>query len=176
MAVGRWPLMRWAFGVETLGVEALTVQADIGNPEAVAELVRAVEAAFGGVDILVNSASPFIRGQLHDTTLEQWHFVLGALLDGPFLLCQAFAPGMMTRGAGLIVNRNPVPGHHGDSGIDGGLRLGTPAITARGMKEPEVGIIVQCIDAVLKHFDHEETLASVKNDIAALCRRFPLHY
>ena len=79
-------------------------------------------------------------------------------------------------GAGLIVNRNPVPGHHGVSGIDGGLRLGTPAITARGMKEPEVGIIVECIDAVLKHFDHEETLASVKNDIAALCRRFPLHY
>ena len=78
--------------------------------------------------------------------------------------------------AGLIVNRNPVPGHRGASGIDGGLRLGTPAISARGMKEPEVGIIVHCIDAVLKHFDHEETLASVKNDIAALCRSFPLHY
>ena len=41
---------------------------------------------------------------LHETTLEQWHFVLGALLDGPFLLCQAFAPGMIERGEGLIVN------------------------------------------------------------------------
>lgn len=86
------------------GVSALIVQADIGDPEAVAGLVRAVETTFGGVDILVNSASPFIRGQLHDTTLEQWHFVLGALLDGPFLLCQAFAPGMIERGAGVIVN------------------------------------------------------------------------
>ena len=87
-----------------LGVEALSVAANLGDPEAVAGLVRAVEGAFGGVDILVNSASPFIRGQLHDTTLEQWHFVLGALLDGPFLLCQAFAPRMIEQGAGLIVN------------------------------------------------------------------------
>lgn len=87
-----------------LGVEALIVQADLGDPEAIAGLVRAVEATFGGVDILVNSASPFVRKQLHETTLADWHFVLGALLDGPFLLAQAFAPGMAARGAGLIVN------------------------------------------------------------------------
>jgi len=87
-----------------LGVEALSVAANLGDPEAVAGLVRTVEGTFGGVDILVNSASPFIRGQLRDTTLAQWHFVLGALLDGPFLLCQAFAPRMIERAAGLIVN------------------------------------------------------------------------
>jgi NAD(P)-dependent dehydrogenase (short-subunit alcohol dehydrogenase family) len=93
-----------AAAARALGVAALTVQADIGAPEAVAELVRAVETTFGGVDILVNSASPFIRGRLQDTSLEQWHFVLGALLDGPLLLCQAFAPRMLAQGAGLIVN------------------------------------------------------------------------
>ncbi|MFN2108142.1 MAG: SDR family NAD(P)-dependent oxidoreductase [Anaerolineae bacterium] len=98
------PAEETAAEARVLGVDALTVQADIGNPEAVAGLVRTVEATFGGVDILVNSASPFVRGQLHNTTLEQWRFVLGALLDGPFLLCQAFAPYMIERGAGLIVN------------------------------------------------------------------------
>jgi pteridine reductase len=98
------PAEETAAEARALGVAASTVQGDIGDPEAVTRLVRAVEATFGGVDILVNSASPFIRGQLHDTTLEQWHFVLGALLDGPFLLCQAFAPGMIERREGLIVN------------------------------------------------------------------------
>jgi NAD(P)-dependent dehydrogenase (short-subunit alcohol dehydrogenase family) len=92
------PAEETAAEARALGVAALTVQADIGDPKAIAGLVRAVEATSGGIDILVNSASPFIRGQLHDTTLEQWHFVLRALLDGPFLLCQAFAPGMIERG------------------------------------------------------------------------------
>ena len=105
------PAEETAAEARALGVEALIVQADLGNPEAVAGLVRAVEATFGGVDILVNSASPFVRKQLHETTLADWHFVLGALLDGPFLLAQAFAPGMTrladqptARGEGVIVN------------------------------------------------------------------------
>lgn len=98
------PAEATAAEARTLGVEALVVQADIGDPEAVATLVHAADEHFGGIDVLVNSASPFIRAGLHETTLEQWHFVLGALLDGPFLLCQAFAPGMIARGDGLIVN------------------------------------------------------------------------
>ena len=98
------PAEETAAEARALGVAALTVQADIGDPEDVARLVRAIEAEFDGVDILVNSASPFVRKQLHETTLADWHFVLGALLDGPFLLSQAFAPGMTTRGSGLIVN------------------------------------------------------------------------
>lgn len=98
------PAEETAAEARTLGVQALPVAANLADPEAVVGLVSAVEGAFGGVDILVNSASPFIRGQLRDTTLAQWHFVLGALLDGPFLLCQAFAPRMIEREAGLIVN------------------------------------------------------------------------
>lgn len=98
------PAEETAAEARVLGVEALPVQADIGDPQAVAGLVRAVEATFGGVDVLVNSASPFVRKGFHETTLADWHFVLGALLDGPFLLSQAFAPGMTAHGAGLIVN------------------------------------------------------------------------
>jgi len=87
-----------------LGVQALPVAANLADPEAVTGLVQAVEATFGGVDILVNSASPFVRKGLQETTLADWHFVLGALLDGPFLLSQVFAPGMTARGAGVIIN------------------------------------------------------------------------
>ncbi|MBN2007596.1 MAG: SDR family oxidoreductase [Anaerolineae bacterium] len=90
--------------IQALGVAALAVPADVGAPEAVAALAHTVQARFGGVDVLVNNASPYVSARLHETTWEQWRFVLGALLDGPLLLSQAFAPGMTARGAGLIVN------------------------------------------------------------------------
>ncbi len=86
------------------GVHAWSIQADVADPEAVARLVQSIEETTGGVDVLVNSASPFIRARLHETTLETWRMVMGSLLDGPFLLCRAFAPGMIQRGNGLIVN------------------------------------------------------------------------
>jgi pteridine reductase len=98
------PAEATAAAARALSVEALVVQADVGDPDAVAMLVDAVDDHFGGIDVLVNSASPFIRAGLQETTLEQWRFVLGALLDGPFLLCQAFALGMAARGEGLIIN------------------------------------------------------------------------
>jgi NAD(P)-dependent dehydrogenase (short-subunit alcohol dehydrogenase family) len=93
-----------AEAARALGVEALTVQADLADPDAVRALVPAVEARFGGVDVLVNSASPFIRAGLAETTWSQWRTVQGVLVDGPFLLSQAFAPGMAQRGEGLIVS------------------------------------------------------------------------
>jgi NAD(P)-dependent dehydrogenase (short-subunit alcohol dehydrogenase family) len=88
----------------TLGVRALTVQADVGEPEAVRYIVREVQEEFGGVDILVNNASPFVHADLQETTVALWHQVLSVALDGPLMLAQALSPGMMERGAGLIVN------------------------------------------------------------------------
>ncbi|HDQ35142.1 MAG TPA: SDR family NAD(P)-dependent oxidoreductase, partial [Chloroflexi bacterium] len=53
-----------AAAARAYGVEALPIQADLGDPEAVAALVTQGQEAFGGVDILINSASPFVRGGL----------------------------------------------------------------------------------------------------------------
>lgn len=97
------PAEETAAEARALGVKAISVAANLADPDAVGALVRTVET-FGGVDILVNSASPFVRKALQETTLEDWHFVLGALLDGSFLLSQALAPRMIARGAGVIVN------------------------------------------------------------------------
>jgi glycine hydroxymethyltransferase len=77
---------------------------------------------------------------------------------------------------GLIVNRNPIPDHRETTGIGGGLRFGTPAITARGMKEPEVERIVGWVDTLLKNPGQERSLVSIREEIAALCRQFPIPY
>jgi len=75
---------------------------------------------------------------------------------------------------GLIVNRNPIPNDHHNPTTAGGLRLGTPAITTRGMKEPEVEQIVAWIDTVLTNPHRKEILASVAHEITAFCHRFPV--
>jgi len=75
---------------------------------------------------------------------------------------------------GLIVNRNPIPNDRQRPHHASGLRLGTPAITARGMKEAEVKQIATWIDTVLNNQGRQQVLQEVANEIAALCERFPV--
>lgn len=75
---------------------------------------------------------------------------------------------------GLIVNRNPIPNDQQNPTTAGGLRLGTPAITVRGMKEPEVERIVAWIDAVLTNHRRKAIQDSIAREIAALCQQFPV--
>jgi glycine hydroxymethyltransferase len=75
---------------------------------------------------------------------------------------------------GLVVNRNPIPNDVENPATAGGLRLGTPAITARGMQEPEVEQIVAWLDAILTNPHRKDVHESVAGEILALCRRFPL--
>jgi glycine hydroxymethyltransferase len=75
---------------------------------------------------------------------------------------------------GLIVNRNPIPNDHQNPSTAGGLRLGTPAITARGMRAPEVRRIVEWIDTILASRGREDVRATVAKSVADLCRQFPI--
>ncbi len=75
---------------------------------------------------------------------------------------------------GLIVNRNPIPGHQNPTGIEDGLRLGTPAISSRGMREPEVRRIAEWVDTVLTNPGQKQVLTATREEVAALCRKFPI--
>jgi pteridine reductase len=86
-----------------LGVKAQAVQADLADPEAALAPVRAAEDRFGQVDILVHAASPFVRGSLHDVTLDSWRKLMGVVVESFLLLAQEVAPGMVRRGEGAIV-------------------------------------------------------------------------
>ena len=75
---------------------------------------------------------------------------------------------------GLIVNRNPVPGHQNPAGIEDGLRLGTPAISSRGMREPEARRIAEWVHTVLMNSGQQRMLTGIREEVAALCRSFPI--
>jgi len=76
--------------------------------------------------------------------------------------------------AGIAVNRNPVPFDEKGPRVTSGIRLGTPAVTTRGMKEEEMAEIASLIDRVLSHIEDDRTLLSVKEKVKELCARFPL--
>jgi len=86
-----------------MGVEAFTVQADLSEPETARQVIAAAQDRFGGIDVLVHAASPFVRGSLFDTTLAAWRKVMGVLTESFFLLAQGLAPGMVERGEGAVV-------------------------------------------------------------------------
>ncbi len=77
--------------------------------------------------------------------------------------------------AGITVNKNAVPFDDKSPLITSGIRIGTPALTTRGMKEPEMEFIGGLIDEVVSHRGKTDVYASVAKRIEALCSRFPLY-
>ncbi len=76
----------------------------------------------------------------------------------------------------LTLNRNTVPGETRSPFQTSGLRIGTPAVTSRGMKEEEMRIIAGIIHQVLQSPDKPSVLEEEKNKSLALCQDFPLPY
>jgi NAD(P)-dependent dehydrogenase (short-subunit alcohol dehydrogenase family) len=89
---------------EALGVGGLAVQADVGVLAQARALVASAADRFGAVDILINSASIWLKTPLPMGDFADWHRVLGVLLDGSMYLADAVVPMMQARGEGAMVN------------------------------------------------------------------------
>lgn len=89
---------------QAFGVGALPIQADVSDEAAVQRMVRQAEARFGGLDILINSASWFKPTPFPLVDTDDWRRVTRILLDGSFYCANAIAPHMLRRGEGAIVN------------------------------------------------------------------------
>lgn len=76
--------------------------------------------------------------------------------------------------AGISVSRSAIPNDPNPPLNPSGIRIGTPAVTTRGMKEAEMLIIVSCIDTVLSNINNSSKLAEVKSLIKDLGGRFPV--
>ena len=77
--------------------------------------------------------------------------------------------------SGITVNKNAVPFDPEKPLVTSGIRIGTPAITTRGMKEPEMREIADMIHRVIADLGNATVEQTVANDVNTLCRRFPLY-
>lgn len=77
---------------------------DVRRPDEVERLVTGAEQQFGGVDILVNNAGVVLPKSTTETSLEEWEWVIGINLTGPWLCARAAFPAMIRRGGGAIIN------------------------------------------------------------------------
>jgi len=77
--------------------------------------------------------------------------------------------------AGITVNKNTIPFDQNPPLVASGIRIGTTAITTRGLAEPEMELVGDFIARALKSPDDDRALAMIRAEVEALCRRFPLY-
>ena len=77
--------------------------------------------------------------------------------------------------AGITVNKNMVPFDQRSPFVTSGIRIGTPAITTRGMGIPEMHKIIKFIDSIINDHENESLIENVKNSVKELCSIFPLY-
>ena len=77
--------------------------------------------------------------------------------------------------SGITVNKNTVPGETRSPFVTSGLRIGTPALTSRGMKEPEMKRIADWISQVLESPSNESQILKIRAEVLEFCEEFPLY-
>jgi glycine hydroxymethyltransferase len=77
--------------------------------------------------------------------------------------------------AGITVNKNAIPFDQNPPMVASGIRVGTPAVTTRGMRETEMDLIGELMARALKSPDDDASLAMVRAEVERLCRKFPLY-
>ena len=105
----------------------------------------------GGTDthlVLIDLSNKGITGKLAEIRLEQ---------------------------AGITTNKNMVPYDSKSPMITSGIRIGTPALTTRGMGNKEMVQISEIIDKVLMNIENETIIKSALNDVKKICAKFPLY-
>ena len=125
----------------------------VDNAKSMAEefLSRGYHLVSGGTDthlVLIDLTQKGITGKKAENTLEK---------------------------VGITVNKNMVPFDQKSPFVTSGIRIGTPAVTTRGMKEDEIKTIVALIDKVISSPDSEDLLSTVMSEVLDLCRDFPLY-
>jgi len=102
--------------------------------------------------------------------------------DNHIVLVDVFSKGITGKvaeaalgAAGITVNKNAIPFDQNPPMVASGVRLGTPAVTTRGMGEAEMDAIAGYITRALAAPDDAAVLSMVKSEVEALCRKFPLY-
>jgi glycine hydroxymethyltransferase len=102
--------------------------------------------------------------------------------DNHLMLVDVFSKGITGKvaeaalgKAAITVNKNAIPFDQNPPMTASGIRIGTPAVTTRGMGEPEMDQIGDFIARVLAAPEDDRVLGMVKSEVERLCRKFPLY-
>jgi glycine hydroxymethyltransferase len=102
--------------------------------------------------------------------------------DNHLMLVDVFSRGITGKAAeaalgkaGITVNKNAIPFDTNPPMVASGIRIGTPAVTTRGMGESEMDLVGDLIIRALAHADDDSLLGSIKEEVEALCLTFPLY-
>jgi glycine hydroxymethyltransferase len=77
--------------------------------------------------------------------------------------------------AGITVNKNAIPFDTNPPMVASGIRLGTPAVTTRGLQEPQMQLIAHWISEILHNIEDESIVRSIRSEVEALTEKFPLY-
>jgi glycine hydroxymethyltransferase len=141
-------------------------------------LKEASEPAFAAYQrqIVANAA------KLASVLLASGYRLVSGGTDNHLMLVDVFSKGLTGKvaeaalgKAGITVNKNAIPFDQNPPMVASGVRIGTPAVTTRGMGEAEMEIIGELIARALKTPDDDRALGSIRAEVEALCRRFPLY-
>lgn len=125
----------------------------VKNAKRLGELISesGLKLVSGGTDnhlVLVNLRETEFTGKIAEETLER---------------------------AGITVNKNAIPFDPKPPAIASGIRIGTPAVTTRGMKEGEMNAIADFIIEALNNIGNDKALSRIKEDVRGLCEQFPIY-
>jgi glycine hydroxymethyltransferase len=114
-------------------------------------------------------------------TTEGFRLVSGGT-DNHLMLVDVFSKGITGKiaeaalgKAGITVNKNAIPFDQNPPMVASGIRVGTPAVTTRGMREPEMETIAGLITRALQAPADDRALGMVRSEVETLCRKFPLY-
>ena len=103
------------------------------------------------------------------------HLLLVDLSHGDYSTLTGKVAEIALDEAGITVNKNTVPNEKRSPFVTSGIRIGTPALTTRGMKEPEMKKIAEWISIILKNADNTEVKSKIKSSVKELCQSFPIY-
>ena len=119
---------------------------------------------------------------LSETLMAEGYRVISGGTDTHLMLVDVFAKGMLGSEAeralgeaGITVNKNAIPFDTNPPMKPSGIRVGTPALTTRGMREPEMRIIGRWISQALDHRNNPAWLSRTRADVLELAEQFPLY-
>ncbi|HEX8619976.1 MAG TPA: serine hydroxymethyltransferase, partial [Thermoanaerobaculia bacterium] len=139
---------------------------------------EALSPAFKAYQAQVVSNARMLANAVKDTGFR----IVSGGTDNHLFMADVFSKGItgkaaqqMLEDANITTNKNTIPFDQNKPMVASGVRIGTPAVTTRGLREPEMKTIAELIARVLDSKGDTDVIAQVKSEVRELCGRFPIY-